>query len=157
YPGEYQKLYIPKPERESHMRPQHVVNSVRHGNSFSVSGDLITNEFKFVAEIVDNGHNGNDHGHGHDGRRDDDRHDNDRHDNDRFDKTEVRMGQPLVVPRGKSVRFTMTVTLPKDPNNSPYSFNNPSLLQLGIKQPLTRPLLDPVDFIRGNISGVIPP
>src|SRR5262245_45202431 len=41
YPGEYQKLYIPQPDRESRMRPQHAVDSVRNGDSFSVSGDLI--------------------------------------------------------------------------------------------------------------------
>jgi hypothetical protein len=150
YPGEYQKLYIPRPEHDSRLRPQHVVNSVRHGNSFSLSGDLITGDLRFTAEIEDAGHG-----------RDDDRHgrDNDHgdRDHDRHDAKEVRMGETLVVPRGKSVRFTLTVTVPKDANNSPYSFNNPSLLQLGIRQPLNRPVLDHVDFIRGNIDGVIAP
>lgn len=144
YPGEYQKLYIPRPHHEHHFRPQHVVNSVRHGNSYSVTGDLITNELRFSAEIEGENHG---HEHGHDGRGHD-------HDNR---KTEVGMGETLVVPRGKSVRITLTVTLPKEPNNSPYSFYNPSLLQLGIRQPLNRPVLDHVDFIRGNINGVIAP
>jgi hypothetical protein len=130
YPGEYQKLYIPRPlpNRLDALRPQHVVDSVRNGNSYSVTGDLITNDLLFTAQIE--GEPGN---------------------------QEVRMGETLVVPRGKSVRLTLTVTLPKDPNNAPYSFPNPSLLQLGISQPLNRPVLDHVDFIRGNINGVIQP
>src|SRR5262245_33567494 len=51
FPGEYQKLYVPRAPREDQFRPQHVVESVRHGNSYSVTGDLITNELKFTAEI----------------------------------------------------------------------------------------------------------
>jgi hypothetical protein len=144
YPGEYQKLYIPRPEHESKMRPQWVVDSVRKGNSFSLSGDLIGGDLKFTAEVI--------------GRHKDD--DKNRHRDwwdDDDDKQEARMGETLVVPRGKSVRITMTVTDPRKPNNSPYSFDNPSLLQLGIKQPLNRPKLDHVDFIIGDVTGVIAP
>ena len=151
YPGEYQKLYIPRPTDNDRMRPQHIVDSVRHGNSFSVSGDLITGELGFTAELE-----GDDH-RGHDGRDRDRRHGwNDwwHHDDDH---KEVRMGQTLVVPRGKSVRITLTVTLPKTPNNSPYTFNNPSLLQLGVKQPINKPVLHHIDFIKGNVTGVIQP
>ncbi len=41
-------------------------------------------------------------------------------------------------------------------NYSPYSFNNPSLLPLTIQEPLNRPSLRRVDFIKGNVTGVIP-
>ena len=119
YPGEYQKLYIPRIKQQP--RPQDIVEAVRNGNSFSVAGDLITGELRFTAEIENP-----DNGQGDDWKK------------------EVRMGETLVVPRGKSGRITLTVTLPKTPNNSPYSFNNPSLLQVGIKQPLNEPLLDHV-------------
>ena len=68
-----------------------------------------------------------------------------------------KMGETLVVPRGRDVQVTLTVTLPSKPNNSPYTFDNPSLLQLGIHQPLNRPKLDHVDFIGGNVTGVVSP
>jgi hypothetical protein len=67
------------------------------------------------------------------------------------------MGQTLVVPRGKDVTITLTVTDPAGANNSPYTFPNPSLAQIGISQPLNNPVLDHVDFIGGNITGVIAP
>jgi hypothetical protein len=67
------------------------------------------------------------------------------------------MGQTLVVPRGRTVRIILEVNLPTTPNNSPYSFNNPSLAQIGIQEPLNRPTLRNVNFIRGNVTGVIPP
>jgi len=142
YPGEYQKLYIPL-AKGSAARPQHIVDSVRAGNSFSVSGDLITGELRFTAELEPLSKVGQII----EKIRDDITN----------DKNDVRMGETLVVPRGRSVRITLTVTTPDKPNNSPYSFNNPSLLQLGIKQPLNRPVLDHIDFIRGNITGVILP
>ena len=164
YPGEYQKLYIPRPDynspwlRQWSMRPQFVVDSVRAGNSFSTSGDLVSGELSYTAEIVDS--------------RKDDRH-CDRYiwhwfgrggkfgfgciDWDYGSKKVAKMGETLVVPRGKSVKITLTVTDPDKANNSPYSFNNPSLLQVGIKQPLNKPKLDHVDFIRGQVTGVIAP
>jgi len=67
------------------------------------------------------------------------------------------MGQTLVVPKGKDVTITLTVTDPQGANNSPYSFPNPSLTQIGITQPLDHPVLDHVDFITGNVTGVIAP
>src|SRR5215475_12397012 len=50
----------------------------------------------------------------------------------------------------------MQLTVPKK-NNSPYSFDNPLLLQNGMHQPLNRPSRDHVDIISGKITGVIPP
>jgi hypothetical protein len=145
YPGEYQKLYIPRPDEHSFwhqlhsLRPQYIVDSVRNGDSFSVTGDLIGGELSLTAEVE------GEKRFNHFGWW------------DHIWKKEAKMGETLVVPRGKSVRITLTVTDPSKPNNSPYSFNNPSLLQVGIKQPLNKPVLDHVDFIRGQISGVIPP
>jgi hypothetical protein len=127
YPGEYQKLYIPRPPAGTTLRPQVIVDAVRKGNSYSVSGDLIVGELTYTAEIV-----------GLAGRI-------------------AHMGETLVVPRGRTVRITLEVNLPSGPNNSPYSFNNPSLVQVGMQQPLNRPVLHHVDFIRGDITGVIPP
>jgi hypothetical protein len=66
------------------------------------------------------------------------------------------MGETLVVNPGDVVTLEMTVTVPAK-NNSPYSFNNPLLAQLGINQPLNKPYLDHVDLITGDITGVIEP
>src|SRR5262249_29165309 len=38
-------------------------------------------------------------------------------------------------------------------NNSPYTFANPSLLQVGVTQPLNMPVLDHIDVIRGLVTG----
>jgi hypothetical protein len=68
----------------------------------------------------------------------------------------VTMGQTLAVKPGEKITVEMTMTVPVK-NNSPYTFNNPLLLQVGIKQPLNQPQLDHVDLITGNITGVIRP
>jgi hypothetical protein len=65
------------------------------------------------------------------------------------------MGETLVARPGEKITVEMTMTIPAK-NNSPYSFNNPLLQQVGIKQPLNKPSLDHVDLITGHITGVIP-
>jgi hypothetical protein len=66
------------------------------------------------------------------------------------------MGETLVVKPGEKITIEMEMTIPAK-NNSPYSFNNPLLQQVGIHQPLNKPSLDHVDLITGQITGVIPP
>lgn len=66
------------------------------------------------------------------------------------------MGETLVVRPGDRVTLEMAMTIPSK-NNSPYSFNNPLLVPVGIKQPLDKPALDHVDLITGDITGVIAP
>jgi hypothetical protein len=66
------------------------------------------------------------------------------------------MGETLVVRPGDKVTVEMELTVPAE-NNSPYSFDNPLLLPVGIKQPLNKPSLDHVDLITGKITGVIAP
>jgi len=66
------------------------------------------------------------------------------------------MGQTLVVNPGDKITVEMSLTVPVS-NNSPYSFNNPLLAQVGINQPLNKPSLDHVDLITGNITGVLKP
>jgi len=128
YPGEYQKLYVPRPAKGTTLRPQVVVDGVRAGNSYSVQGDLITGELTYKAEVIGLAGAG-----------------------------VAKMGETLVVPRGRSVRLTLEVNVPTTTNHSPYSFNNPSLLQVGIKEPLNKPTLRRVDFIRGDVTGVVAP
>ncbi len=41
---------------------------------------------------------------------------------------------------------------PSGTNYSPYSFPNPSLAQVGMSQPLNKPVLDHIDVIRGLVT-----
>jgi hypothetical protein len=75
------------------------------------------------------------------------------HGNDGIWKT---MGETLVVTPGETITLEMQLTVPNS-NNSPYSFNNPLLTQVGINQPLNKPMVDHVDLITGQITGVIAP
>lgn len=127
YPGEFQKLYVPRPAAGTTLRPQVVVDGVRSGNSYSVTGDLITGNLTYKAEVIGYAAAGT-----------------------------AKMGQTLVVPRGRSVKLTLEVNLPTGTNHSPYSFANPSLKQIGITEPLNKPTLRHVDFIRGDVTGVVP-
>ena len=66
------------------------------------------------------------------------------------------MGQTLVVPAGESVFVRLTFNTPVT-NHSPYNFPNPVLAQVGINQPLNAPKVDHVDFITGDVTGLIAP
>lgn len=120
-PGEYTKLYVPNADR---LKPQSIINGMRHGRSYSVNGDLIGPNLVFRARAGGGAW-----------------------------KT---MGQTLVVRPGETITVEMAMSVPAS-NNSPYSFNNPLLAQVGIKQPLNKPSLDHVDLITGDITGVIAP
>ena len=67
------------------------------------------------------------------------------------------MGETLYVRRGAVIHITMELNDPVGTNNSPYSFNNPSLLQIGLEVPMNEPELAQVDLIRGVVSGPIDP
>jgi hypothetical protein len=66
------------------------------------------------------------------------------------------MGETLVVSPGDTIQIQMVLTVPAQ-NNSPYSFNNPLLTPVGKSQPLNKPVLDHVDLITGDITGVVAP
>ncbi|MGF1554454.1 MAG: hypothetical protein ACFBWO_18420, partial [Paracoccaceae bacterium] len=68
------------------------------------------------------------------------------------------MGETLNVdPAGERVTFEIRMRDPEGPNNAPYTFPNPSLFQMGIEQPINEPVLDHVDVVRGDITGLIQP
>jgi hypothetical protein len=63
------------------------------------------------------------------------------------------MGEKLVVQPGTDLVVGIAVRDPAGVNFSPYTFSNPSLLQVGIVQPINMPVLDHIDLIRGMVSG----
>jgi hypothetical protein len=63
------------------------------------------------------------------------------------------MGEKLVVRPGADIVVSIVVRDPSGTNYSPYTFDNPSLAQIGISQPLNAPVLDHIDVIRGLVTG----
>jgi hypothetical protein len=129
-PGEFTKLYVPNTHK---FTSQSIIDGMRAGNSYSVNGNVIGPDLVFRARVAPG--RGNAYG------------------NSDVWKT---MGETLVVRPGDKVTVEMEITVPAK-NNSPYSFDNPLLLQLGTHQPLNKPSLDHVDLITGDITGVIAP
>ena len=156
FPGEYQRNYTMvrngdnegKGNRsETKLRPQEIVDGLRSGNNFAASGQLI-DRLAFVACI------GNPAPHGRSNSAVESMAVNAALDNTDIDhKGCVTMGEKLVVSPGSDVVVAVVVRDPSGTNYSPYSFNNPSLAQVGIKQPLNMPVLDHVDVIRGMVTG----
>jgi len=150
YPGEYQRTYAMvrpvDPRRRRHhfermeLRPQAIVDGLRSGNAFSTSGQLI-DRLAFVACV---GHGDEAESAAVDAARD----------NKDVDSDDcATMGDKLVVRPGADVTVAIVVRDPSGTNYSPYTFNNPSLAQVGIQQPLNKPVLDHVDVIRGMVTG----
>jgi hypothetical protein len=63
------------------------------------------------------------------------------------------MGEKLAVDAGSSVVVGIAVRDPDGKNWAPYTFDNPSLKQVGISQVIHKPVLDHVDVIRGLVTG----
>jgi hypothetical protein len=63
------------------------------------------------------------------------------------------MGEKLVVSAGSDLVVGIAVRDPAGTNFSPYTFPNPSLLQVGINLPLNTPVLDHIDLIGGMVTG----
>ena len=144
-PGEYQKTYaVVRNGADPKLRPQTIVDGLRSGNAFAASGALV-DRLAFiactgkteaqaravaVAAAVANAPVDGD--------------------------TCVNMGEKLIVNAGSSVVIAIAARNPSGPGNnlpnfSPYTFSNPSLLQVSINQPINKPVLDHVDLIAGNV------
>ncbi|OWQ88808.1 hypothetical protein CDN99_15115 [Roseateles aquatilis] len=147
YPGEYQRTSVMVRNGSDKLRPQAIVNGLRSGNAFSTTGQLIdrlslvacasypglgarTNA-AVEAIAVTAATNNTD--------------------------TDVAgcatMGEKLVVRPGAEIVVAVVVRDPAGTNYSPYSFPNPSLLQVGVNQPINQPVLDHIDLIRGMVTG----
>jgi hypothetical protein len=164
YPGEYQRdfVMVRHDSKQGHwhqrgndkLTPQEIVDGLRSGNSFATTGQLI-DRMAFIAcpsyvsgaqkkplqiavqnlvvktlALTAAKNNAN------------------------IDLGKcVTMGEKLVVRPGADIVVAVAVRDPEGTNYSPYSFNNPSLAQIGTEQPLNKPVLDHVDVIRGMVTS----
>lgn len=155
FPGEYQRDFVMVHDRDGHghskakdvLSPQEIVDGLRTGNSFAASGQLIDRlAFVACADTKLNDWLGNL-----------------LLETSTFlaaaNNTDVNfgncvtMGEKLVVKPGQEVVIAIAVRDPSGTNYSPYSFQNPSLAQVGISQALNKPVLDHIDVVRGMVSG----
>lgn len=72
-------------------------------------------------------------------------------------KFKAQMGETLCVKKGRMVQLKIKVRDPKSANHCPLDMNNPSLEQIGIEVPLNMPVLDHIDLIGGDVTGMINP
>jgi hypothetical protein len=146
-PGEYQRDYVMVRNGSDKLRPQTIVDGLRTGNSFAASGQLI-DRLAFVAcasypgigarsnaaveaMAVNAATNGTD-----------------------IDVAGcATMGEKLKVRPGAEIVIAIVVRDPDGKNNAPYTFANPSLVQVGADQPINQPVLDHIDLVRGMVSG----
>jgi len=143
-PGEYQRDFVMVRNGSDKIRPQTVVDGLRSGNSFASSGQLI-DKLVFVACAADSYYTeakvqslavafaatGGDF----------------------YRKGCAVMGQKLVVAPGTDIVVGIGLRDPVGINHAPYSFDNPSLLQVGIHQPINAPVLHHVDVVGGLVTG----
>ena len=147
YPGEYQRNYTMVRNGNDKLRPQAIVDGLRTGNNFAASGQLI-DRLAFVACASYAGPAARSNASvealalaAATANTDVDR------------AGCATMGEKLVVRPGAEIVVSIVVQDPSGTNYSPYTFNNPSLAQVGINQPLNMPVLDHIDVIRGMVTG----
>jgi hypothetical protein len=154
FPGEYQQTFVmARNGTDPRLRPQAIVDGLRSGNAFVVTGQLI-DRLAFVAcadypvhatsqpdpaikqaaveALAVAAAFGN---------------------TDVDAKDCATMGEKLTVRPGSDIVISIVVRDPAGSNHAPYTFDNPSLAQIGMRQPLNRPVLDHVDVIGGLVSG----
>ncbi len=144
-PGEYQKNFTLVKNGSDRLNPQTIVDGLRSGNTYTDSGQLI-DRLAFVActglpaaqvqalavAAANNSSAPTAAGC-------------------------ATMGERLTVAPGATVVVAVVARDPQTPSNSPYTFPNPSLLQVGITQPLNLPVLDHIDLIGGLVTGLKTP
>ncbi len=142
FPGEYQRNYTMVRSGANKAKPQTIVDGLRSGNNFATGGQII-DRLAFVAcvgrtealvgELAANA----------------------AVDNTAIDFASgcATMGEKLAVPSGSDIVVGIAVRDPAGVNFSPYTFNNPSLAQIGIAQPINMPVLDHIDLIGGLVTG----
>jgi hypothetical protein len=146
YPGEYQRNFTMVRNNTAKLDPQMIVDGLRTGNNFAASGQLIDRlafvtcvsyptapksnaavEAIAVAAATNN--------------------------TDIDTAGCATMGEKLKIRSGGELVVTVVVRDPSGASNSPYTFDNPSLAQISVAQPLNYPVLDHVDVIQGLVTG----
>ena len=146
-PGEYQRNYTLVRNGAAKILPQMVVDGLRTGNNFAASGQLIDRlafiacasypgiGFKSNATVESLATTA------------------------AFNQTDASasgcatMGQKLKVRPGAEIVVSVVVRDPAGTSNSPYTFDNPSLAQINVHQPLNAPVLDHLDLVQGLVTG----
>ena len=146
-PGEYQRNYTMVHNGSDKLNPQNIVDGLRTGNNFAASCQLIDRP-AFVACASYRGPAARTNAAVEALAV-----------NAALNNTDVTvagcatMGEKLVVRPGADIVVSIVVRDPEGSNYSPYTFPNPSLMQVGINQPLNQPVLDHIDVIQGTVSG----
>jgi hypothetical protein len=146
-PGEYQRNYTMVRHGADKLRPQSIVDGLRTGNNFASSGQLI-DRLAFVACASYPGLGARSNASVESLAM-----------TAATNNTDISasgcatMGEKLVVRPGAEIVVSVVVRDPAGANNSPYTFPNPSLAQIGMTQPLNTPVLDHIDLIRGMVTG----
>jgi hypothetical protein len=147
WPGEYQRNYTMVRNGTDKLRPQTIVDGLRTGNNWAASGQLV-DSMAFLACASYPGFGARTPAQVEALAR-----------TAAYNNTDVSvancatMGQKLKVRAGANIIVAVVVRDPAGTNFSPYSFPNPSLVQIGVNQPLNAPVLDHVDLIRGYVTG----
>jgi hypothetical protein len=147
YPGEYQRNYTMVRNGSDKLRPQSIVDGLRTGNNFASSGQII-DRLAFVACVSYPGLGARTTASVETLAT-----------NAAFNNTDIdvagcaTMGEKLKVRPGGEIVVAIVTRDPEGSNYSPYTFANPSLLQIGVNQPLNQPVLDHIDLIRGLVTG----
>lgn len=144
YPGEYQRDYVLTTQSgEQLLTPQEIVDGLRSGNSFAASGQLI-DRLSFVACSARNANEAKLEAAALQAAS---------------DNSQVAiagcatMGGKVRAKVGDDIVVAIVARDPEGENYSPYTFANPSLAQVGLSQPLNKPVLDHIDVIRGRVTG----
>ena len=146
-PGEYQRNYTMVRTGSDKLRPQTIVDGLRSGNNFAASGQLI-DRLAFIACASYGGPAARSNASVEALALTAATHNTD------IDRAGcATMGEKLVVRPGAEIVVAIVVRDPSGTSFSPYTFENPSLKQVGISQPLNRPVLDHVDVVRGMVTG----
>ncbi len=152
FPGEYTRDFVLARVGSAKLGTQAIVDGLRSGNSFVVNGQLI-DQLSFVVcaanpGLVRKAHTGAVEAAALAAAA--------KHTDVTINGC-ATMGEKLVVRPGADLIVSIVVRDPQGKNNSPYSFPNPSLKQIGISQPLNEPVLDHVDVIGGKVTGYVDP
>lgn len=145
YPGEYTKDYVMVRRGQEPLTAEGIIAGLRSGNSFVATGDLVdrlafvvcdAHRARAIEQALVDAVNRNE---------------------DARIAGCAGMGEKLVVRGNADLLVAVAVRDPQGTNNAPYAFANPSLLQVGITQPLNAPVLDHVDVIGGLVTGYVDP